>query len=114
MSETAKIVINRSYGGFSLSKTAYERYAQIKGWRYEGEDSYGFFFDENGIKHTWYDLERIDPILIQVVEELGEEANGMCAKLVIEEIEKGTRYRIDEYDGMESIETRDDIDWRIA
>lgn len=47
---------------------------------------------------------RHDADLISVVEELGEEADGMCAKLTIVEIE-GSKYRIDEYDGYESIHT---------
>jgi hypothetical protein len=49
-----------------------------------------------------------------VVEDLGAEANGMCASLKIEEIEKGTRYFIDEYDGYEGIQTRSGIDWETA
>lgn len=46
---------------------------------------------------------RTDPSLVQVIEELGEAANGACAKLRIIEIPDGTNYEIDEYDGMESI-----------
>ena len=60
------------------------------------------------------DLERDDPILVQVVEELGDEANGMCAELHIEEIPSGTLYRIDEYDGRESVMTNDDYEWKVA
>lgn len=62
-----------------------------------------------------YDLERNDPALIQVVEELGEEASGACAKLKIVDIEKGRWFKINEYDGYESIEYRDiDDDWILA
>ncbi len=46
---------------------------------------------------------RGDPLLIQVVEELGDEANGRCAKLKIIEIPNDVDYEIDEYDGLESI-----------
>lgn len=59
-------------------------------------------------------LERDDPVLVQVVEELGEAANGSFAKLRIEEVPAGTRYRIDEYDGNESVMTIDDFDWFVA
>lgn len=61
-----------------------------------------------------YEMERDDPILVEVVERLGKAANGSCARLYIEELPKGTLYRISEYDGIESLETRDNVDWKIA
>jgi len=61
------------------------------------------WIDDNQIDYS-RDLERHDPILVQVVEELGEEANGTYADLQIEEI-IGNKYRIDEYDGNESVST---------
>ena len=51
-----------------------------------------------------HDIKRDDPILIKVVEELGEAADGTCAKLKIVEIPDGVEWEIDEYDGMESID----------
>lgn len=60
------------------------------------------------------ELERDDPVLVQVVEELGDAANGDYAKLRIEEVAPGSRYRIDEYDGFESVKTADDYDWQVA
>lgn len=56
--------------------------------------------------------ERNDPLLIQVVEELGEKANTKFSKLEIIPIDG--KYRICEYDGMEYIETPDDIIWEEA
>lgn len=47
--------------------------------------------------------DRADKFLVQVVEELGEKANGMCASLRIVEIPDGTDYEIGEYDGNEHI-----------
>lgn len=58
--------------------------------------------------------DRSDPNLIQVIEELGDAANGQCAKLRIEEIPAGTQYRIDEYDGNETVATQDSYDWKTA
>ena len=49
------------------------------------------------------DYERNDPDLIAVIEELGEDANGSCSALAIEEIPDGAEYEIDEYDGNESV-----------
>jgi len=53
----------------------------------------------------WYhgDLERDDPILIQVVEEMGEKADSKFAKLEIVEIPDDVEWQIDDYDGYESI-----------
>lgn len=49
---------------------------------------------------------RGDPILVDVVERLGEEANTRHSKLKIVEIPDGVDFEIDEYDGMESIHER--------
>lgn len=62
-----------------------------------------------------YSLERSDPILVQVVEELGKESFGRCANLKVVEIDKGRWFKIDEYDGYESIQYRDiDDEWILA
>ena len=50
-----------------------------------------------------YDMKRDDPALVKVVEELGEKANGDCAKLKVVEIPDGVAWEIDEYDGNEEI-----------
>lgn len=47
--------------------------------------------------------DRTDPKLIQVIEELGKEANGACAEIVIVEIPDGIDWEISEYDGLETI-----------
>ena len=129
-----KVVYNARYGGFGLSKEAVLRYAELKGITlYEYKDKHtmsGFHMwtkvpqeeydkmnreQQNGLWFSDDDIDRDDPILVQVVEELGsEKASGRCANLVVEDIPKGTAYRITEYDGYETIETREDVDWRIA
>lgn len=96
-----KIVYNACYGGFGLSQKAIDRYWEIKG---------------EPLPKDWWDMDvhRTDPILVQVVEELGEGANARCADLKIRELKKGTIYRIDEYDGNESIVTQDEYEWSVA
>ena len=63
--------------------------------------------DPNGLTdwgtHALYarDIARDDPILLQVIDELGEEADGRCAKLKVVEIPDGVAWAIEEYDGNE-------------
>ena len=63
----------------------------------------------------FYDLKRNDPILVQVVEELGAESFGECSNLEVVDIKNGRWFQIDEYDGYESIRYRDiDDEWILA
>lgn len=140
-----KLVINTCYGGFGLSLKGQKRYLELKGkqayfykqksnytqYEFERIDSienidnlfiYCTTHDQGKIINDWPEdtfharnIERNDPDLVQVVEELGPEASGMCNKLTIVEIESGRWYKIDEYDGLEHIEYRDnDDDWLLA
>lgn len=62
-----------------------------------------------------FSIQRNDKYLVQVVEELGEEASGAFSRLTVVEIENGRWYKINEYDGYESIEYRDiDDEWELA
>lgn len=49
------------------------------------------------------DLERNDPLLVQVVEELGQSASGQFAALTVVEIPDGVEWVIEEYDGSEHV-----------
>lgn len=60
------------------------------------------------------DIERTDPILVQVVEDLGDAASDRFANLKIAEVPDGGQYRIDEYDGFESVETPNSYEWKTA
>lgn len=101
-----KVVINRCWGEFSISRQAAEVMAS------RGNERAAKELDENPKRWFGYGYvdgmdggyERTDPDLIYVVEELKEEANGEHAKLKIVEIPDGIQWEIDEYDGMESIE----------
>jgi hypothetical protein len=121
-----KIVYNGCFGGFSLSDAGVRRYLELKGIPFieEEDDSWSWstvrfriadLEDGSPDYFSCYDIEdRTDPALIQVVEELREEADGDCANLLIRELEPGTKYRIQEYDGSEWVETEYDIDWQVA
>lgn len=135
-----KVVYNACYGGFNLSREACKRYWELQGkevWIENGDfmDMFTVWlvppeerltkpepwysapieeriaYNKKHSEQTWSDhnIVRHDPILVQVVEELGDKANGMCAKLAIEEV--SGPYRIDEYDGSESVETPGSYDW---
>jgi len=82
-----KIVVNNRYGGFSLSDVGLERYRELS-----GRKTFDFFFD---------DLERDDPHLVEVVNELGVDANDWCSELKIIEIPDDVEWEICEYDGRE-------------
>ena len=94
-----KIVINTCYGGFGLSDAAKERYLELT----------------TNTPARWVDIERDDKALVQVVEELGELANGPYAKLAVIDVHAGQWYRINEYDGNEEVLYRFyDKDWKLA
>lgn len=48
-------------------------------------------------------IERNDPLLVQVVETLGREANGFAAELKVVEIPDDVVWEITEYDGIETV-----------
>ena len=52
---------------------------------------------------------RTNKILVKIVKELGDKANGFCSKLAVAQVEG--KYRICEYDGAEWIETPESIQW---
>ena len=57
-----------------------------------------------------YEIKRHDKHLIEVIEELGEAADTDYSSLKIQEIQ-GDQYRIDEYDGFESVSIPEEIKW---
>jgi hypothetical protein len=94
-----KIVINDDYGGFGLSKMAIESYASRKGLTLgKWNQTYGYYDD-----FMDRDIPRNDKDLVEIVESLGNLANGFCASLRIVEIPDGVEWHISEYDGIEHI-----------
>ena len=97
-----KVAYNDCYGGFGLSKEASE-YLNTH-WGCNINPEYG-----NINKDV---IPRHHKGLIEVIELLGEKANGFCAKLKVVTIST-PMYRVDEYNGCESIETPDSHNWVI-
>ena len=82
-----KIVINTRYGGFGLSKEAL-----------------ALFNERSGAVVTYdFNIKRNDPILVEIVEQLGEAANGDFAELKVVKIPDDVQWQIEEYDGVEWI-----------
>ena len=129
-----KIILNKCYGGFDVSKEAYMLYAKKKGlelYQYTSDFNNfeksiykktndevlfkNYFIKDMGDnieinnkdyeKYNLYldDKHRQDPILIEVVEELGDKASGRFGELEVIEIPDNCYYIIDEYDGVETI-----------
>lgn len=125
-----KIVINRCYGGFGLSHKAILRYLTLKGHTpYWLNIAGGVELDEGKIadnpppgKFVCYGtrpdfiskgnpgglivshISRDDPVLIQVVEEMGAAANGFAAELEIVDVSDNDTWEIIEHDGREYVE----------
>lgn len=53
-----------------------------------------------------YHIKRDDEVLIQVVKELGDKANGSHSKLSIVKIPSHIEWEISDYDGMEKVEEK--------
>lgn len=128
-----KIILNKCYGGFELSRKAYELYAKKKGLelytytmtiennkcKYKYSDGSDFFMTyftkdfgnnveiskEDYKKYVLYlsETAREDKSLIEVVEELGKEAYGRFGELEIVEIPDNAFFIIDNYDGIETL-----------
>jgi hypothetical protein len=99
-----KVVINADYGGFSLSDEAIELYAKYKGINFTKEEtSHGSIYYEGDEWFNDRDINRSDTQLVRVVQELGEKANGFCAKLKIVNIPVDVQWEVVEYDGLEHI-----------
>lgn len=96
-----KIVINRCFGGFGLSKKAIDMYAKKKGLNPgKWNDSYDYYEDGDFYDR---DIPRNDSLLVEIVETLGNESWGKHAKLKVVEIPDGILWQIEEYDGFEHV-----------
>lgn len=134
-----KVILNKCYGGFGVSKEAYKLYCKKIGKtayfykdEYIGNGVVNFYritdadFAEYNFssfycitkdyenKVNYHNIDKLDilylnteyrenTILIEVVEELGEKANGKYAQLEIVDIPNGMNYEIDDYDGIETL-----------
>jgi len=110
---TRKVVYNDCYGGFSLSLKGCKMYIEMLGKTpklYSGKSKWDeHWYIEKPYDCYSRDIPRHDAALVRAVETLGDKANGDCAELRILEVEGP--YRINEYDGKETVETLDRNDY---
>lgn len=116
-----KVVVNRCFGGFSISLAA-ARFMAARGndaataelAEYDAKIADPSKMDELEHKYgpRWFGYgyagrdcgyDRDDPDLVAAVEALGDEANGSHARLQIVEIPDDVAWTVEEYDGNEHI-----------
>jgi hypothetical protein len=111
-----KVAINRCFGGFGITDTAFENLLHRKGIAFdkvENKDSAflgasyyqaGHINDDDYYisSYDYYD-NRSDPDLIAVIEEMGDSANGWAAEIAIVEVPDDVKWHIHEYDGIEHV-----------
>ena len=102
------IVINAIRGGFGLSRAAFHRLRELGSEPALAEPDIGEKWKDGSVRGEWPDafcdsIQRTDPLLVQVVRELGKAANGTLADLKIVEVPDGVKWTIEEYDGLEQV-----------
>ncbi len=104
-----KIVINKSYGEFCLSHTAFLRLRELGQREALQEPDYGAYWpsgatpQEASLNRCGALIPRDDRTLVQVVEELGAKANGHCAELKVVEIPGEVQWEIEHVGGVEHV-----------
>jgi hypothetical protein len=104
-----KIVINRSYGKFCVSHSAFLRLRELGQPDALNETDAGAYWPEAAgpreprLNQCGKLIPRDDRKLAQVVEELGEAANGHCAELQVVTIPDDVRWEINVVSGIEQI-----------
>ena len=97
-------------------KVSYEEFIKMKSWFYFysfkdlGDETIKDIVIQDEVETLDLDAQhREDPILIQIVEELGEEASGFAGTLRVVEIPDelaNGNYMIDDYDGWETLHAK--------
>lgn len=103
-----KVAYNNCFGGFGISTKAVLLGRKLSNNpKWAGCILAGEKYDDGTVKDSTFsdshhiDLPRHDSILIQIIEQLGNKVNSKFADIRIQQVEH--KYRIDEYDGNESV-----------
>jgi hypothetical protein len=106
-----KIVINKKYGNFSLSEEAILFYGDKKGLNIIAKqdevikDLNHYYLNEEKEENSFceWNIKRNDPVLVEVVEQLGDLANTRHTRLKVVEVPDDVEWYIHDYDGIESV-----------
>lgn len=116
-----KLVLNKCRGQFDLSELAIAHYAKRKGIALFLMRDYETLLGKKYRKNFYYTkpkekrinkddgvwdiqtIKRNDPVLIDIIVELGEKCNSSISRLTIEEIDDNIKWEIVEDDGMENV-----------
>lgn len=117
MSSSIEIMVNKCFGGFGFSKQAVDTYlhrtrtlanadvllAPNTTTPQQEEEELALVSSDRAINA--YTVERHDPVMIQIVKELGDKAHGFCAEISIQRVpaQYVRHYSIEDYDGSETV-----------
>src|SRR5271165_6701808 len=95
-----EVAFNTCYGGFSISEKAILRMIEL-----DSKEAKKCYDDQQKSDYKLYDpdVPRWDPILIQVIKELKNNASGECASLAIGRVNLLNCIDIKNYDGKEDV-----------
>jgi len=125
-----EVVINRCWGGFGLSDAAYKwlikKGVPVRTYIKDAQDELNageVIFDRTKEEYTmssvskseyihmmgrywdtWTGDNRTHPLVVGVVKALGEKASARLSHLTIVKVPADAKWKIDDYDGMESVE----------
>ena len=97
------VVINRCYGGFSISREAFEALlarGSKEAMNVKAETLANY---EQFNAYYLFENDRANPDLVAVVKELGQRASSKVAELTIVTIPDDVEYTIEECDGFEHV-----------
>lgn len=102
-----KVIVNHCFGGYGWSDAAVKEILRRKGFADIEVRNNGLFSSFYVNEAPFYDddIDREDPVAIQILEEFGSAfCSGLYSQLAIEEYDDSLfRYEIDEYDGVEHL-----------
>lgn len=112
-----KVVVNRCFGGFGLSNSAFEMLLNLKGIEFERvsakhafkNDTWDYYRkghvgeDDHYLWYWEFAKDRSDADLIAVVEHFGKDANSWASDLRIVEIPDDIEWDVIENDGYEHV-----------
>lgn len=102
-----KVLVCSRHGGWGLSRDAFFRLRELGSEHALGEPDIGEPWSDGSLRRDWglqsfcRDIPRDDPLLLQVFEEMGQDAASHFCEIAEVEIPDDVEWEIEEYDGRE-------------